>query len=174
MKYLDRYNISLEDRMFHIVSTENFNNNPNVNTNIIDTFENHIINFCKSKNVTYNATDNRIELTDKFKEGYFVTQDIYPHISSKSLNNFYLSSRHSFNNDRCETLSEIKYYIVTDNNEEFEINYNDIELTLLKDVKYFSIKCKLIPSKENKTPYVYGYSCSFKDKSIYDLNKTNI
>lgn len=174
MKYFDEEQILLEDRVFHITSSNDFMNNTKVNTNIIDTLENSIIDFSKSNNVSFNGKENSVSLTDSTLSGYFVTNKIYPYITNSSLNNFFIHSNHSINNGVIQgTQANVRYFVITDTNEEFEIVCGS-ELRFLNDIKYFNIKCILEPSSNNFSPTVYGYSVCFKDKSIFDLNKTNI
>lgn len=171
------YDTKSNDEIFKLSSSTVFLNNPNVNTNFVDTFENHFVDFSRSKNVKFDNTDNSISLKNPTKEGFYLSKSIYSSQNGDSkLNDLYLMSSFLTEN---YTLSKIKpkiiFYIVTPKNEEFEISHvSYTALHLMKDIEYFSIKCRLIPDNEGNSPKVFGHSIHFKDLGVFNQNTTNI
>lgn len=174
--YINNKDIS---KTVYMLSCEGaFINNIHVNTQHIDTFDNHEIDFSKSINVTLDANTNAISLTDPTHEGYYITQPIHSTSNSEpKLNSFhliadYLSDIFFVNQN---SLPKLKFYIVTPNGDEFAISHKTYnKLSLLKDIEYFKLKCILIPSAQNESPQVFGHCVHYKDYGVFNQNTTNI
>lgn len=166
----------ITDKLFHFTCTESFLNNQNVNTSIIDTLENHIIDFSKSSNIKIDTNEYSIKLNNTSNDGYFITKDILPHNATSTINNFYMLANYSTEtNEYGDTKPTITFFIVTDKGEEFEINHKTyLSLVLLKSPKSFRLKCKMKPSSSKISPVVFGYSIHYKDSTIFDINTNNI
>lgn len=171
------YNKKSNDEIFNLSSSTVFLNNPKVNTHFVDTFENHFIDFSQSSNVVFDSTDNSVYLRDTSREGFYITKPITTSKNGTSkLNDFYLMSSFSTDNSSLEEIKpRLVFYIVTPNNEEFEISHiTYIALHLMKDIESFCLKCKLIPDQQGNSPVVYGNSVHFKDLGVFNQNTTNI
>lgn len=172
---------SINDNQKHILDLQNerfinkvkfeFSNNRYTNTVCYDQFVSlSNIDTSKSVNINYNTFLNTMEINDVSKHGFLYTTMIRSTVNPDGiLNDIFI-----LDDVTLPAQSQIKYFIVNNNNEEYPIEPNDKLPFKLNNLKGFIIKIELIPNEQKESPILNGIATVFYDELIkYGLDDFN-
>lgn len=156
--------IYLKKDFFKENSKEILLSNQNINTFIIDTFnECCIVDFSKSENIELDMFSN-IKLKEGCNNGMLISNEITANEENSFFTNFFCKIY------RVEYPgNEIKSSLIVNNIKEYPLQQINSDTTnLLKEnISSFRLKIKIDKSLSSVNPIIYGYSIFFKDSSIF-------